>query len=103
MNNAVQTGEIQKVVENGKMLEIASAQLREAETTIAHMDTALGGSLETATCENAIKNLALAGGHAPGLGAGGAYVPSPPSQVLTPFPCPGHAISPGPQTPRSSD
>ena len=38
MNNAVQTGEIQKVVENGKMLEIASAQLREAETTIAHMD-----------------------------------------------------------------
>jgi len=40
MNNAVQTGEIQKVVENGKALEIASSQLREAETTIAHMDIA---------------------------------------------------------------
>merc|ERR1712193_366547 len=75
MNRSVATGDINGVVMHGKRLEEASAQLREAESIIEAMDTALGGTLPIESAENAIKNLQLSGGHAPGLGTS-TYVPS---------------------------
>jgi hypothetical protein len=80
MNRSVATGDINGVVMHGKRLEEASLHLREAEAIIQSMDTALGGALPVEQAENAIKNLTLSGGHAPGLGSS-VYVPSPPSSV----------------------
>jgi len=81
MNRSVATGDINGVVAHGKRLEEASAQLRESEAIIAAMDTSLGGSLPTEAADNAIKNLQLSGGHAPGLGMSTHYTapPSPPA------------------------
>jgi hypothetical protein len=78
MNRSVATGDINGVVMHGKRLEESSLHLREAEAIIQSMDTALGGALPVEQAENAIKNLTLSGGHAPGLGSS-VYVPSPPS------------------------
>jgi len=76
MNRSVATGDINGVVMHGKRLEEASGMLREAESIVASMDTALGGTLPIESAENAIKNLTLSGGHAPGLGSsmGGAQL-----------------------------
>jgi len=77
MNRSVSTGDINGVVQHGKRLEEASLHLREAEAIVQSMDTSIGGSLPTETAENAIKNLTLSGGSAPGLGSSN-YVASPP-------------------------
>jgi hypothetical protein len=82
MNRSVATGDINGVVMHGKRLEEASAQLRESESMIAAMDTALGGALPIESAENAIKNLTLSGGHAPGLGSS-VYVPHSPPVMTT--------------------
>lgn len=78
MNRSVATGDINGVVMHGKRLEESSGQLREAESVIAAMDTAVGGTLPTESADNAIKNLQLSGGHAPSLGSSTYIAPSPP-------------------------
>lgn len=79
MNRAVATGDINGVVLHGKRLEEASAHLRESDSIIQTMDTAVGGTLPTEAAENAIKNLCLSGGHAPSLGQTGHFVATSPS------------------------
>jgi len=82
MNRSVATGDINGVVAHGKRLEEASAQLRELEAIIAAMDTSLGGTLPTEAADNAIKNLQLSGGRAPGLGSSSYTAPpSPPAPM----------------------
>merc|ERR1712159_768299 len=78
MGRSVATGDINGVVMHGKRLEESSARLREAESVIAAMDTAVGGTLPTESADNAIKNLQLSGGHAPSLGSSTYIAPSPP-------------------------
>jgi RNA recognition motif-containing protein len=80
MNRSVATGDINGVVLHGKRLEESSAQLRESEAIVQAMDTALGGTLPIESAENAIKNLTLSGGHAPGLGSS-TYIPHSPPVV----------------------
>lgn len=114
MNRSVATGDINGVVLHGKRLEEASQQLREAESIVATMSTAVGGVLSTETTDNAIKNLSLSGGHAPALGSSATYhLPpaapvynashSPPQQSYSSYEAPSVTPSAAPGTPASGE